>query len=200
MHIRFLFLVGIGIAFFSVLSYLFIDLPMARFFHAANHSWIEEVFEIITKFGESQYYLIPCFFVFMVYRRKKEALGQKALYLFSTIAVSGIIVNIIKALFGRIRPKLYLKEGLYGFDFFHIDYEYLSFPSGHAATSLSLTIALGILYPKFRYYLFVAGVIIAMSRVVITAHYLSDVFAGSYIGAIISIMLFHQFFKQKIDV
>ena len=181
----------------AIISYVFFDLPIAIYFYSLKNGLINKGFKIITKLGTSGWILIPSFLIFIIFRRKKEKFAQRALYLFCTVAISGIIVNIIKVITGRFRPKLYFKGGLYGFDFFHIDYKYLSFPSGHSATALSAMIALGIFWPKFRIHFLFAGIVIALSRVIITSHYLSDVLIGSLIGVLTSILLYQSYFKEK---
>lgn len=183
----------------AITSYVFFDLPIAIYIHSLKNGSVNKVFKIITELGRSGWILIPSFLIFIIFRRKKEKFAQWALYLFCAVAISGIIVDIIKVIIGRFRPKIYFRDGLYGFDFFHIDYEYLSFPSGHSATALSAMIAFSIFWPKFRIHFLFAGVVIALSRVVINSHYLSDVLIGSLIGALTSILLYHLYFKGKID-
>jgi membrane-associated phospholipid phosphatase len=179
-------------------SYLFLDLPFAIYLHSIRDKWISAVFEAITTFGKSELYLIPSAVLFIIYRKRKKAIAQKALYLFVVVAVSGILVDIIKVIAGRFRPVLYFGKGMYGFDFFHFNSDYLSFPSGHSATSFSLIIALSLLFPRFRYPLFIFGMIVAASRMVITAHYLSDVLIGAQIGWVTSVIFYTICFKQHI--
>jgi len=182
----------------AIIFYFYFDLPVAIYFYSLKNGFIYKGFGIITKLGTGGWILIPSFLIFIIFRRNKKTLAQKALYLLSVVVISGIIVDIIKVIAGRCRPKVYFREGLYGFDFYHIDYEYLSFPSGHSATAFSAMIAFGIFWPKFRIHFLFAGIVIALSRVVITSHYLSDILIGSLIGTITSILLYKNYFKEKI--
>jgi membrane-associated phospholipid phosphatase len=182
----------------SVLCFAFIDLPLAVWLHSNRTFWVKSIFEAITFFGRSELYLIPTAVFFIYFRKARQKSAQKALFMFSTVAVSGILVDIIKVIAGRFRPVMYFNRGLFGFDFFHIDSDYLSFPSGHAATSMSIMVALGILFPRFRFLFYLTGGIIASSRSVITAHYLSDVIVGGLIGVLTSILLYHRFFKERL--
>jgi len=167
------------IIFFSILSYFFFDLSIAAYFHKIKQTRINVkiIFETITAFGRAELFLVPSIIVFFIFRKRKKT-AQTALFIFSTVAVSGIIVDIIKVIAGRFRPVLYFSQNLYGFDFFHIDADFLSFPSGHSATSLSIAAALFILYPRLRGLFIILGITVASSRMVITAHYLSDVLIG----------------------
>jgi membrane-associated phospholipid phosphatase len=117
-----------------------------------------------------------------------------------SVAVSGISADIIKYIAGRARPILYFSQQLYGFNCFHYDYEWISFPSGHAATAFSAAIVLTILYPRWRILFLFSGALIAFSRILLTQHYVSDVIAGSFLGIITSILLYNLYFKTKLDV
>jgi membrane-associated phospholipid phosphatase len=60
--------------------------------------------------------------------------------------------------------------------------EYASMPSGHATTAVAVAVALGALWPRARPLLWVYALAIAASRVIIAAHYPSDVIAGACLG------------------
>ncbi|MBW1899282.1 MAG: phosphatase PAP2 family protein [Deltaproteobacteria bacterium] len=184
----------------AAVSFVFIDLPLAVWLHANRIYLVKSIFETITFFGRSELYLIPTAVFFIIFRKSRQKSAQKSLFMFSTVAASGILVDIIKVIAGRFRPVLYFNRGLFGFDFFHIDSDHLSFPSGHSATAMSIMVALGKLFPEFRYLFYATGVIIALSRAVITAHYLSDVITGALIGVLTSVLLYNRFFKERIDL
>jgi undecaprenyl-diphosphatase len=62
--------------------------------------------------------------------------------------------------------------------------DYASFPSGHATTAFAAAIAIGLIWPRLRVWLWTYALIIAVSRVVILAHYTSDVIAGAVVGVV----------------
>jgi undecaprenyl-diphosphatase len=68
-----------------------------------------------------------------------------------------------------------------------------SFPSGHSITAFAVAIALGTCYPGFQIPLLVVAVSIALSRIMLGLHYLSDVVAGSLLGIALGIAFFHVF-------
>ncbi len=182
----------------AALTFMCIDLPLAVWLRANRSDLIKAIFETITFFGRSELYLIPTAIFFIFFRKTRQKNARKSLFIFSTVAVSGILVDIIKVIAGRFRPVLYFNRGLFGFDFFRIDSDYLSFPSGHSATAMSFMVALGRLFPEFRYFFYVAGIVIASSRAVITAHYLSDVLVGGLIGVMTAILLYNRFFRERV--
>jgi undecaprenyl-diphosphatase len=60
-----------------------------------------------------------------------------------------------------------------------------SFPSGHTITAFAVTIALGAYYPSMLAGLFFCAVSVALSRIMLGMHFLSDVIAGAAIGGMI---------------
>lgn len=185
------------LAFFS---YFFIDLPVAQFFYE-THSPIKELFsQYITKLGKSEWILITAIAMYLFYRVKNTSFAQQGLFIFTSIALSGILVNILKTIFSRYRPKAYFQDNLFGFDVFAFKTQYVfnSFPSGHSATAMGLAVALMLLFPKYRILAFLFGVIVASSRFIITAHYVSDVLMGSLLGGLVSYGLYYVYFQKKI--
>jgi undecaprenyl-diphosphatase len=62
-----------------------------------------------------------------------------------------------------------------------------SFPSGHTITAFAVTVSLGIFYPHLLPgLLFVAGSV-AVSRILLGMHFLSDVIAGAALGSALGI-------------
>ena len=59
---------------------------------------------------------------------------------------------------------------------------YAGTPSGHATTAFAVLVAFGTLWPRARTALLIYALLIAVSRVVVTAHYPSDVLAGALVG------------------
>jgi undecaprenyl-diphosphatase len=58
-----------------------------------------------------------------------------------------------------------------------------SFPSGHSITAFAVAISLGTFYPATLPVLLFCAASVALSRVVLGMHYLSDVVAGGALGA-----------------
>ena len=56
-------------------------------------------------------------------------------------------------------------------------------PSGHATTAFAALVAIGAIFPQARALMWIYAVLIALSRVVVTAHHPSDVIAGAIVGA-----------------
>ena len=111
-------------------------------------------------------------------------LAERAIYIFATLAVSGLLAQLIKHLVGRARPPLMQSFGPYHFDFLSMKNSLASFPSGHSTTAFAMATALGLLLPRWRIPLFVLATLIAASRVAVEAHYASDIVAGGVLGVV----------------
>jgi undecaprenyl-diphosphatase len=68
--------------------------------------------------------------------------------------------------------------------------DHFSFPSGHSITAFAVTLPLGLSYPAFMLVLMFCAVSVAVSRVVLGLHFLSDVVAGSAIGSALGYFAF----------
>jgi membrane-associated phospholipid phosphatase len=66
-------------------------------------------------------------------------------------------------------------------------------PSGHATTAFAVLVAFGSLWPRWRTILLIYALLIAVSRVVVTAHYPTDVAAGALVGVIGAVMVRRYF-------
>ena len=178
----------------ALLSYLYWDKALAYYF-ATHLSSLHKIFSFITKLGLSEYYLIPSFLLFILAKGRNEQLSRGALFLFLSVALSGIFIIIIKIVVARFRPPALIHDNLFGFNWFELGYMVNSFPSGHATTAFSAFIALGLMMPRFyKLFLFIAA-LIALSRVILGVHYLSDVIMGGVIGTLWAYYLYNRIFK-----
>jgi undecaprenyl-diphosphatase len=71
--------------------------------------------------------------------------------------------------------------------------DHFSFPSGHSITAFAIAVCVGLFYPQLQDALVFVAVCIAASRVILGMHFLSDVLAGSAIGAALGYASFHLF-------
>jgi membrane-associated phospholipid phosphatase len=91
--------------------------------------------------------------------------------------------NIFKLTIDRTRPDLIDKRGAYetgkGRRFEH---DYTSFPSGHAASSVAVARALGREYPEQQNRALGAAATVAITQVIRSSHFVSDIVAGAALG------------------
>ena len=92
---RSLIIIAVVASIIALLSYLYWDRALAYYF-STNPYGIHKIFSYITELGLSEYYLIPSFLLFLLAKGRREKLSKGALFLFLSVALSGIFIIIIK--------------------------------------------------------------------------------------------------------
>jgi len=188
---------------FCVIGYFFFDLIVAKYCASIfNSNKIRSIIKDVSKLGIATFYLIfaAVCFIFFRFIKKRRVWSNRALLVFLSISFSGILVLIAKFIFGRYRPKVFLEEQLYGFQFFQLKGKLTSFPSGHASTIVALMLVLYFISPKYRVIYFSIAFVIVISRVLVCHHYLTDVVFGSYIAAVTTVCLKHVLEKNGLPI
>lgn len=177
-----------------VLIMIFVDAAAIRMARQAP-AWLVASFQFATDFGLSGWFLVPLGVALAAIalitspsltRTSQLVLASLSVrlgFLFLAIALPGLVVTIVKRIVGRARPFV-AGEDVFLYKFFLWRVEYASFPSGHATTAFAAAIAFGVLCPWLRPLLWTYAIIIALSRVIVTAHHPSDVVAGAIAGAV----------------
>ncbi len=178
------------------LAMLTLDAPGAAFAHSLP-LWIVDAFNEITDFGKSGWFLVPIGALIVLAAIATPAAGRFAnlvlvslivrlSFLFLAIALPSLFVTIVKRLIGRVRPS---ELGPYAYVPWSWKPAFASMPSGHATTAVAAAIAIAALWPKARLPMWIYAVVIMASRVIIEAHYVSDVIAAAFVGAFGAILV-----------
>ena len=181
----------------TVVSYLFWDIASTKYCRELNPT-VKNIADIITRLGISTWYIAASVILYLFFRYiYKDILNaMRALFVFLSLSLNGIFIDILKWITGRHRPIDLFNHGYSGFDYFGVGYALTSFPSGHAQTAFTLATALTILFPRWGIPLFVFAGTVSVSRIILTSHYLSDVIAGAGVG-ILCTMAVKYFFDRK---
>jgi len=155
---------------------------------------VANFFNWITDFGKSVRLLVPIALMLAAVaiidnptlaRTSRGVLAAVAVrlgFLFAAIALPGLVFTILKRLIGRARPLVEGTADPFIYHPFRWSVEYASFPSGHATDAFAIATAVGALWPRLRPVMWTYAVLIALSRIVLTAHFPSDVIAGAAVG------------------
>ncbi|MGI6852699.1 phosphatase PAP2 family protein [Mesorhizobium sp. 1B3] len=192
----FIALVGLILAAAAALT----DAGVTAFVRASDAAWIGWMAHA-TDVGSSQWYLVPAAAIFLLAgfadwtragmrgRSRLAMLFGQAGFSFAAVALSGILVNILKIFFGRARPILFEQHGAFHFEPFSVGYAFASFPSGHSTTVGAVTGILILWYPRFTVLLILAGLFFSATRIAARAHYPSDVMTGFLLGVLFTLAL-----------
>jgi len=178
----------------------FADEAAIRFVHGSDHA-VVRFMAWITNIGRSQWYLVPAGLVFFAIgladwsrrdprgKARLSLMFGQAAYVFACVGLSGLLVNVLKIMFGRARPRLFDESGALHFDPLTLGYLNASFPSGHATTVGAIAGILMVWYPRWSLPLIALGLFVAATRIAANAHYPSDAVAGFLLGTFFSIVL-----------
>ena len=173
--ILFISLTVIILFFFDIQLWIFVQdlIP-----HGSDH-----ILEVLSKRG---LYLFYFFFIglilYSLHRKDPKLKNLSWAYIRAQLIFSFAVVRGMKILFGRARPGHGAE-----FTFFSFDSRYNSFPSGHSADAFVSGVFLFYLlkdskYSKYRFVPIVYASLMAVLRIIVSAHYPSDVIAGTAIG------------------
>jgi membrane-associated phospholipid phosphatase len=121
---------------------------------------------------------------------------QCALAFILALGAGSAVTHTIKLVFSRRRPRDELELKQYGFIPFGFDLKRNSFPSGHSVTIFSVAVIATCVWPLGAPVWFAVALWLSLTRALMTAHFLSDVFVGAGIGLIASREVVVNWFPQ----
>jgi len=196
-------------AFICILLGIEVDRDVIIFIKNNSQYFYIDVFRIISNVGDATFWLLlaSAGIIFCIYIRSTQYLvpyhRQLKVYLLqltfvtSTWLLSGVIHHVIKIVLGRYRPRYLFSENWYGINPLNFNIAHNSFPSGHTQTIFAITIGLTLLYPRLGIFLVPLAVSVGISRVVLIAHYPSDVLFGAYLGIATAILVKRHYFDKR---
>jgi membrane-associated phospholipid phosphatase len=188
---------------------VFVDAP-AIIALRSEPVWLYRAADWLSDFGRSGWFLLPLAVmlavVALVATTARPHVAQLVLasiavrcaFLFSAIAVPGLVGTLAKRLIGRSRPQSFAPVDAFAYWPLIWRSEYASLPSGHANTAFAALIAIGALWPRLRPLMWAYAVLIAASRVIVFAHFPSDVVAGAVVGGVGAVLVRDWFAARRL--
>ncbi len=121
--------------------------------------------------------LLVALVIALAWRRWKKA---ALIAVVASVTQSGV-VELIKLLTGRPRPIVVEEDGVLP-GFYGPGFDGNSFPSGHATFAFTLAAVAAAFFPRARAPIYALASFVAISRVMLDKHYLSDIVAGALLG------------------
>jgi membrane-associated phospholipid phosphatase len=178
------------------IGYFFVDRPVAFWVHDHGVSKLA-VLKWITYVPPAAETWSPLVLVVVMLRRALGTVTRFEWALF--VAAIALMVadefrESLSAVFGRYWPETWrdnnpslISNNAYGFHWFKTGSAYGSFPSGHMARTVAAAAVFWIAFPDWAVRIAAIAVTFAMavSLVGMNYHFVSDVVAGSFLGAIV---------------
>jgi membrane-associated phospholipid phosphatase len=158
------------------------DLAIARAIARHTSPAPEEVSKVVT-WGADEHILIGLAVGWWLLSRGRPAPQRQASdHVLLTTTVASVLPHLLKSAFNQVRPDRRTVRGhLHGIPL--SGHALDAFPSGHAIHIGALASAAAELPPRQRYSVWTVGACLVLTRVVLLAHWTSDVAAGLAIGA-----------------
>jgi membrane-associated phospholipid phosphatase len=180
-----------GTASAAAISYEWLDRPIALIFHqtVAHPEPFAELTHLPDPFVPLAVIVFIGLGLWNLSGRVLSRVQNCALLCSISLIVAETTKAQLKFVFGRTWPDTwihnnpsFLRDGVYGFNFFHSGPEYASFPSGHMAVTCAVASVLWIYFPKARMLYTVGALVVATGLIGANYHFLSDVIAGAFVG------------------
>ncbi|HEY2837454.1 MAG TPA: phosphatase PAP2 family protein [Rhizomicrobium sp.] len=180
-------LIGLGLA------ALLIDRQAAHFIYDHVNARAHKFLDGITHYAKAGHWLLVAVLALIGAALARhfgarggdlELLITYSLAFIASLTVGSAVLHVIKLVLGRRRPRDDMEMGLYGFIPLSFNLEYNSFPSGHALTICCVAVIITCVWPWLWPLWFAIAAVLAVTRALLTAHFLSDVLIGAGIGLI----------------
>lgn len=172
---------------------LAIDRRLAHFIYDHISARTHKALDSITHYAKAAHWLAAAILALIVAAgmRKFQVLPDEATLLvnyslafIASLTMGSAILHVIKLVLGRRRPRDDMEMGLYGFQPLAFNLDYNSFPSGHALTIFCVAVIFTCVWPDWWPAWFGVATLLASTRALLTAHFISDVLIGAGIGLI----------------
>ncbi|OPX42374.1 undecaprenyl pyrophosphate phosphatase [Ruminiclostridium hungatei] len=140
---------------------------------------LDAVMPLLTYLGSGA---VTISFCLLIIGLGSEGIRDTGIQALISLAVSHLMVQILKRCICRLRPK----EVVPDINTFKVSLDYYSFPSGHTAAAFSIATALALNMHGAAAPAYAAASVVAITRLYLGVHYPSDVLAGMFLAVVSS--------------
>jgi membrane-associated phospholipid phosphatase len=178
---------------FCGIAALSIDRAAAHFIYDHVNARAHKALDRITHYAKAGHWLAVAILALVIAAVAKHfdysppqifLLINYSLAFIASLTLGSAVLHIIKLVLGRRRPRDDMEMGLYGFMPLAFNSDYNSFPSGHSLTICCVAVIFTCVWPMLWPVWFAIAAVLAVTRALLTAHFLSDVLIGAGIGLI----------------
>ena len=139
--------------------------------YSANR-FVHGIAWLVARTGDSIFWLLVS--AFLIWQRYPAGWP-----LLISVAVTALLTAVAKGVFKRERPS----------EKWAISTDKYAFPSGHAARAGAVAVTLAFAFPQYAFFCFLWAALVALARVILARHYLTDVAGGLLFGVMVSLVL-----------
>ena len=164
------------------------DIEIAEWISDHTRPEVEQTAKVLT-WGADEHVICALAAGWWLYRRHRSAQERaNSNHILLTTAAVTLVPHLLKSIFDQKRPdRLMVRGHLHGVPFSGKPLD--AFPSGHAIHVGALASAATVLPPAKRNLAWSIGAGLVLTRIVLLAHWTSDVIAGLAIGAAVERLL-----------
>jgi membrane-associated phospholipid phosphatase len=198
-------LIGLGILFLFIFCLDQVVMSWVRDFHRSRFSG-RPLFDILNRgveiMGQGNTLTVTLLVCYGIGKFYSKRLYEAAKYSLMGFITSGLVVQILKYLIGRGRPRLTS----------HLDHvnslifigptlqkKYNAMPSGHAAAAFCVAYLFSKFFPRYKAIFYLLAISVGLHRMEELAHFPSDILAGAFIGLIVGRVITSEAFNRYKD-
>ena len=154
-----------------------------------------EIFAWITRLGE-EHLAVAVVILLLVFHSYRAAIFTAS----ATIANSLLTAFFKQVVFSNMdRPATIFKDLELQFTEGVRMHHHFSFPSGHTSEAFALFSALAFIFHKNKtagIVFFSLATLAGISRMYLVQHFMMDIYAGAFLGTIVSILFYHLYYER----
>jgi membrane-associated phospholipid phosphatase len=174
------------VAVIALVAAFFLDHGAAAWIGAHSSPELKRAMQTVSRVGDWPAHLIAGLLgIAVAFVMRSKTWMRIFLAMLVALALAGVSGRVVKLATGRARPSVKTEAHWNGPRY---SSKYHAFPSGHTASSTAFFVALFLKRKKIGAPLLLIPALIALSRMVVGAHYLSDVTFAAILGVICAVL------------